>query len=545
MIVPNIASSNDEATMNEEIMCKRIINIGMIVIFTISFTTFSLLAVPDNKDAMNWFKLGVKAQNLTTKINAYKKAIQLEPEFTEAHYNLGLAYKNSSDYSNAELCFHKAYHAESTTTDNQLKLQIMYELAVTLSINSKDNLSEKILREAIAFTNNNNILAILSLELAKVLYKQGHYENVVSELKQARTLYPVKQSEYNKIIGLAEQQIWLQARYQDAEMLETQEQFPEALVIYRQVHTQAPKYRNVADKIIHLEQAIRQAQQQADTLESLYAQGLKLMSEKNHHAAIPIFEGIIDDNPTHEQAHQQLIIAKEYVNITRLDALENAIVSEIEIIDNPIEPNKPVIVERKKLPRTQQKDNALQETLSQEQRNVLFEKYYGEGMVALDQRQFKVALAAFEKVLAFQPEKRNVQNLVSTIRFKIEQDDPQIAQAAPSAALATTIDSLYQKGLTLLVEEDWEGAVAVFEKLNVLRFNDIGTTSLLQKSREQLQRMNDRHVNRTQRNLYLSGVLLVILFTLLGIIVSRWIILRKNRNDAFDDLIRIRDKEHI
>jgi len=49
-------------------------------------------AQSQNPQALTWFSLGLKEADAMKKVVAYKKAIELDPLFVEAIYNLGLAY---------------------------------------------------------------------------------------------------------------------------------------------------------------------------------------------------------------------------------------------------------------------------------------------------------------------------------------------------------------------------------------------------------------------------------------------------------------------
>ena len=58
---------------------------------------------------VDWLQRGLNTPSIDEKILAFKKATELDPNYVEAHFYLGLAYKAKEMYPEAEVQLNKAY----------------------------------------------------------------------------------------------------------------------------------------------------------------------------------------------------------------------------------------------------------------------------------------------------------------------------------------------------------------------------------------------------------------------------------------------------
>ena len=72
---------------------------GLLALLCFSFIALQGVAFgqSSNKLANEWFKGAVRERDPQKKIHAYLKAIDADPNFVEALYNLGLTYKKVQD----------------------------------------------------------------------------------------------------------------------------------------------------------------------------------------------------------------------------------------------------------------------------------------------------------------------------------------------------------------------------------------------------------------------------------------------------------------
>ncbi|MBN2013092.1 tetratricopeptide repeat protein [candidate division KSB1 bacterium] len=475
-------------------MQKISITFCLIVICIQVFFIGNTFAQSNSQDAVNWFRLGVNEQTTQGKINAYKKAIQIDPHFTEALYNLGHTYKSIGDFRNAENYFQLALEAEPDMLKLQLKLQIMYELSVVLAENLKLGESEKVLRDALYLSKDNTLEGLFALELAKVLYRTERYENALAELKRAKNINPKLKNEYKNLITVVQSRIDMESQYREARRLETQGNLAAAKSIYEELNRKSPGYEDVEQRLAELNRQARSTEHQENSLDKIYNQAIASVTEGNYSQAITLFELIVNQDPNYKDARNRLSQLQQRNRTFETEKLLNVLYAEGVAASNNQKWQKAVEAFDKAVKiDSNYRDAALKlqqarAAAERESMEALITQYYKEGTEALNMQQYKIALAAFERVQRLDPTSKNITALIMSIRDKVEQQEEKARFTPTSAeALAVLVDSLHQAGLALIAKDDWDGAVNVFEKLNVLVPDDPTIESLLQRTREHVQ----------------------------------------------------------
>jgi tetratricopeptide (TPR) repeat protein len=96
------------------------------------FVVLTLLSLPSKAralDAQGWFEKGNELSergNLEAAIEAYRKSTALNDLSPVAHYNLGIAYKNSKQLEKAVSAFKKTVELEPTHMDARISLGNVY-----------------------------------------------------------------------------------------------------------------------------------------------------------------------------------------------------------------------------------------------------------------------------------------------------------------------------------------------------------------------------------------------------------------------------------
>ncbi len=153
-----------------------------------------------SSEVLNHFNLGVSYQNQKDyfkAIGAYKKAIELDPAYTEAYNNLGLLYQEIGDDNNAFEIFQKL-----------IKINPQYEkaynnLGILLYQNGRYEEALEAFQKAIAI-NPNNIESYINLGVLSK--KQGQWAKAVEFYQKALSINPLhKETHYN--IGLLYEQM--------------------------------------------------------------------------------------------------------------------------------------------------------------------------------------------------------------------------------------------------------------------------------------------------------------------------------------------------
>ncbi|MBU0711979.1 tetratricopeptide repeat protein, partial [bacterium] len=138
----------------------------------------------DQLDATDWFNKGYIAVLLEKYDEAksfYLRAIELNPEYTDAYNNLGIVYKEQGNYSDAIECFQKAIAINPNFSEAYLNLGSVY--------NDQENYFDaiKCYKKAIEI---NPDCSEAYYNLGLVYSKQGIYSDAIKCYKKAIEINP-------------------------------------------------------------------------------------------------------------------------------------------------------------------------------------------------------------------------------------------------------------------------------------------------------------------------------------------------------------------
>jgi len=157
-----------------------------------------------NREAMKWFNAALAEKNPQKRLEAYTKAVEIDPAFSEALFNLGVTYKEQKDYARAEPYLHGAYQAQPAEAKTALRLKALGELAQIYNVRGDSQNYESALREARTLSRDQKQRAVLSYELGRWLYQQGRYEQAAAELKEGRAGDAADHEAFDNLLTLAE-----------------------------------------------------------------------------------------------------------------------------------------------------------------------------------------------------------------------------------------------------------------------------------------------------------------------------------------------------
>ena len=105
----------------------------LILVFLVSFLAVSLISCGKSKEqqAKEFFNLGITyyKQNKTPEaVISFKNAIQLNPEFVEARYQLALCYKSQAKFQGAQNELETAFKLSPKNTTVKLELASVYQI---------------------------------------------------------------------------------------------------------------------------------------------------------------------------------------------------------------------------------------------------------------------------------------------------------------------------------------------------------------------------------------------------------------------------------
>ncbi len=438
----------------------------------------AVLAQSQNPKAMTWFKVGLTEKEPQAKIAAYLKAVEFDPQFVEALYNLGMTFKKQQDYGRAEQYLLQASQVKSDRQKNETRLQVQYELATTYKKLGKAQAAEEALRAAKKLAADPAMKTNIILELARTLYDAGQYQAALLELQSGRNEAGVKPESFNSLIRLAENEVEMLRLYEAAEKAQAGGNLRGAKALYEQVRAKNPAYREAGARIGALEAQLN-AETQKSTVAALYDQALKQASEGNFESAIAGFENVLQQSGGNfkeaktrlETARQQLALKQQNEKLENDYAAGLAALKArnwtraILAFENVTASDRNYRDVRKRL-------TEAQNGLERESKETVVARYYADGIAAMNKNDFGGALAALEKVRRINANYRDVGALLAEVESVLQKRSaPDPTAAAPVTAAVAKLDSLYDAAVAAAERQDWMLAVINFEKVQLLQAN--------------------------------------------------------------------------
>lgn len=425
--------------------------------------------------ARQWLETGLNERNPQKKIAAFTHALEIDPDFVEAAYNLGLVYKQQQDYARAEQFIARAHANAAAITNEDLKLAILYELALTYKRRDKLTQYEQALRQAKSLAREKEMGGTLAFELGRFLYQQGRWQEALVELREGERLYPAQAQTFANLIRLAENAAALQRLFTAAERAEREGKLQEAKNLYAQIAKQDPKFKNVQEKLAALTASLQKKETEAAWL-ALYQRAQAHEAAGNWERAINSYENLLKIAGNFRDARERLRFALQQLerrqNETRKTADEWAplydegvqaftrknwadAVRAFEKITSSAPNYRDA---RKRLAQAR-------EALQRESHEAEVERYYADGAAAYAARDFHRALVLLEHGYRLNPNYKNIAALLANTNNQLEQQRTTVIREAVPAAPTPLTNALYSAALDAIEQQDWRNAVAALEKL--------------------------------------------------------------------------------
>jgi len=486
-----------------------------------------------NSSAIRWFNKGVREKDDTKRIEAYEKAIEYDPHFVEALYNLGLVYKRKQDYPKAEQFLLRAANAWSDKTKTELKFQILRDLALTYRRGEKFKDSEATLLRARQLALSPEMRARIDFELGRLLYEQGRYQEAISELNKGKTATLENRELFTNLIKLAEEAIALQQLYETAEQQRASGKLREAKSLFEHVKAKNPGFKDVVTRIAELDSLLR-AQEEASSLAASFERAQKLAAEGNLQQAVLAYESILQRAGDYQDARARLQGLRDQLKqAERLSELEREYLAGMAALD--ARDWTKAIVAFEKVRDSDRRFRDVGERLAQAKSGLAREsaanvtaRYYAEGIDALNRNDLTTALVALQEVYKIDPTYREVAALLESVESALLQQpatNPPPGAESGFGSVMPLVDSLYQSAMALIDQKDWMQAVVTLEKINVLQPNYHDVVDHLAHARAMLKTSGSESAERNARaerssSLFVGGLITaVVLVPLLGFMV--------------------------
>ncbi len=454
------------------------ISFGLLTIFCLIFLPGD--GYSQSGESMYWFKKGVNENDPDKKIENYQKAIQENPDFVEAHYNLGLAYMIRKDYQKSEKAFKNALSASINTTRDSFKGNILNRLATIYRKLGRYDEAEQAYRETLNMAVDDKFKAVTLYELGQTKILQKQYDAAVNYFRQGIRISPPDRTSFEIGIQLAKNQQKIDTLFQQGMASVQNQKLSEATNIFDEIIALSPGHEEAAKQLDRLNSQLAQRKEQRDEqIQPLYKQAKIYMNEGNWTEAIKYLQRIKN-------------IQQDYIDVNKL--LSQAQESQYQHLLN-------------------------------EQKIV---SLYAKGTENFQGGNFTLALAHLEKVAELDPDYKDVQSRIQAARWEMKRasdltdrsskdldgtfpefnDDFQFNSntyssgdlnsqqfvAQRSQQLDAAIDSqlvhnYYEEALDLMEKQQWQGAIIYLEKTKLIKPNYKSTDFLLNHAKQNIEIM--------------------------------------------------------
>ncbi len=461
----------------------------------------SLLAQTSNPRAANWFKIGLEETNPNKKVEAYKKALEFEPLFVEALFNLGTAYAQLQEYELAKEAFEKSLTAKPHNTNVELRAQIHYQLSGADRRLGALNESEEHLRTVQKLKSDKSLQVKISLDLGRLLHEQGRYEKALAEFKRGQNIDNKSRSFFENWTGIVEDEMEIARLYSSALMAFQTADLTKAKTLFRQIQSQNPNFKDMAQKLAAIDSTLN-TQDQQRKLAQLYQDAIDFAEDDKLEPAIATFEQLLQQAPDFRDAPEKLeTVRRKYSQQKLQNELEEQYLKGVEAL---AEKNwtKAILVFENVLnlsPNyrdTKAKLDKANQALETESTENILSEYYSQAISAIEKDELGVALTALEKVRRIDPSYKQTNALIAKIESGLETklDSTLTSHAVTSS---NDVEALYKKAITAVQEEDWLQALLHLEKLKMYKPNDPDIAKLLSQTRANLKTASSRSVGET------------------------------------------------
>ncbi|NIV97462.1 tetratricopeptide repeat protein, partial [candidate division KSB1 bacterium] len=469
--------------------------------------------------ASEWLEIGLDASTVDAKIRAFENVIQLDPNYLEAYYYLGLAYKSKGNFSEAEVALNKAYFKNPFALNKTIKTRILFELGDIYTNLGKMDKAKEALLGAKELTDNDLILGRIHYQLGQIHLKEGDVNQALIQLRTGKALLPQNAELFDEAIALAASKKSVSNKYMNGISALNSGRYREAISLFKEVINSDPNFKDVHQKRQEAERALQENAKRT-RLNSLYSQASQKSRRQQVGEAMDLLNQVIEIDPNYKDAQSLLDRLKRSRNqkpeIPEIEQTyrQGRIAFNREEWSRALDAFQEV---RSTDPDYKDVVNLIAETnrgLAQQNQLAGLEKLYQDGLSSMEKQGWNQARSTFEKVKAIDPNYDDVSTKIETIRNAKNNDSTHARE---------DIESLYQNGLFALQNGDWIQAVLEFEKVHMMDPHYKDLQNKLADARFNLKKHNTTMVETDESEsdslLILGTAVSLILIPLFGILM--------------------------
>jgi len=496
-------------------MKERIhISFGLLII--LSFIVLLINGYSQDLGAVYWFKKGINENDQEKKIEYYQKAIQENPRFVEAYYNLALAYMIRKEYNKAREAFNNALSANPNGINNSLKSNILNRLGSTYRKMGQHTEAEEAFLGALNITKDNKFKALTLYKLGQTKISQEQYDEAVNYFRQGIRISPEDRTSFEIGIQLAKNQQKINGLYQQGLELVQDQKLSQAVDIFNEIINMNPGHENAKKQIEQITTLLKQQQEQKDQqIQPLYNQAMVYMNEGNWSEAIKYFERIKHLQPDHVEVNELLSQAQErqYQQLLDEQKIENLYVKGIENFENGNYTVALANFERVAELNVAYKDI---ESRIQATRNEI--NRINEVTNRMPKRE-EIIYSETEDNFQWNS------NTLSSSDLNSQQLFAERSRQLDAAIDSQLVQNYYQGALDLMERQEWHRAIILLEKVRLIKPDYKNIEFLLSQAKQKIKTSNLVAVNEVSVNSKSDTPAALLLALLAGIITLPVVVL--------------------
>ncbi len=415
--------------------------------------------------AAEWFQKGLAATATNDQITAFEKTTQLDPNYVEAYFYLGLAYKAGGLLPEAEVALNKAYFTNPYALASDIKGRILFELGSLYAATGKPEKAQDALKGAKDLGGGNRALkGRIALELGRVYLNKNQYSLAQAEFEDGRQLWPQNAREFDRLMAeISGTRAVNDAYLRGLDLLQS-ERFQDAVRAFDQVLSTQPGFRDAVQKRQQAEAGLNRLKQSND-LNALYEQAEKLMRSGEIDEAINRFEQVANVDAAFRDVDARLgQLRREAGAQNQTQALERAYARGQAAINRGDWQRALNYLASVRNMQAGYKDvsnlisRANRELGRLRQQETRLNEMYGQAMQYVQNEQWREALSILKKLQDQRPGFRDVDEQLLEIRDTIARQPDQNSE----------LENLYQQGTVAEQNQDWLQASMAFERVKLL-----------------------------------------------------------------------------
>lgn len=376
----------------------------------------------------DWFRKGLDTASAAERVQAFERAVQIDPDYIEAYFYLGLAYKNAARFDDAEIALGKAYYKNPYGLNDDIKLRILLELGTVQTVLGKsEDARETFLTARNLAGGSPDLKGRVLYELGRIYLQLEHYEAAIEELQHGKTLLPQNTSLFDKAIAEARQKKSVYDKYVKGISLLKTRRYGEAVAAFQTVVALQSDFKDIQSK---LEEARRGRSASAQPARSVTAR-------PDPRPRAQPKKAVIDDVAQNYRRGVAALQKREWAAAIRALTAVSQSRRDYE--------NVQALLKRARA--------ALRAEADMEEKS---KQLYERGMAYIAAREWRAALTAFKELRNLNPGYKDVNAELTKIKIALTVKQTTAA-----------IDSAYQSGLLALQNGDWLQAVVAFERVGM------------------------------------------------------------------------------